>query len=448
MVGSFRMTDARFDVSARLEALRHRGPDGSGVKRHGGAVHGHVRLALLDLTDGSAQPYRCRSGVLSFVGEIWNWRELADMFGIKRARSDTQVLAALLAKMGTARLLPVLDGMFAFAWTDTKTGEAVLVRDRFGKIPLYVHRDGERFAWASERKALVGLPCDPLPPGCVLDLTTGDVIPWYVLPRHIEPLLPNVVANLIERGVEHRLVADAPLCCLVSGGVDSSLILALAKRFKPDVVAYTAVLDHTSRDLAAARRVCAELDVPLIEVRVHDPTATDLADAVRAIELPSKAQVEIAALCIPLARAIASDGFKACLSGEAADELFGGYGNMCIAGARADDALWRIIKEKQLAKMARGNFMRCNKAFMAAGVECRLPFMERELVERAVNATKESSPPGKRLLKHAARPVLPEWCVKRPKDTFQGASGMADAAARVVAHPGRFYSAEFATAFR
>jgi asparagine synthase (glutamine-hydrolysing) len=353
-----------------------------------------------------------------------------------------------LSRFGATRTLALIDGMFAFAWTDAKTGEAVLARDRFGKIPLYVHRDGDRFAWASERKAMAGLPCDPLPPGCLLDLMTGEMVPWYALPDRLEALTPAEVGPLIARGVERRLVADAPLCCLVSGGVDSSLILALAKRAKPDVVAYTAVLDPLSRDLAAARRLCAELAVPLTEVPVREPTAADLAAAVKAIELPSKAQVEIAALCIPLARAIASDGFKACLSGEAADELFGGYGNMCIAGARADSREWRAIKLAQLEKMARGNFMRCNKAFMAAGVECRLPFMERELVERAINATRESSPPGKRTLKHAARELLPEWCVKRPKDTFQGASGMAAAAARAVAHPGRFYSAEFATTFR
>jgi len=243
------------------------------------------------------------------------------------------------------------------------------------------------------------------------------------------------------------MVADAPLCCLISGGLDSSLILSIAKAMRPDIVAYTAILDDASPDLKAARRLCDEFAVPLVEVRVAAPTPNDLAAAALAIEIPSKAQVEIAAMCIPLARAIAGDGFKACLSGEAADELFGGYGNMCIAGASADDAGWRAIRVAQLAKMARGNFVRCNKAFMAAGVECRLPFMERALVETVMAMDKAACPPGKKALKAASVGIVPKWIASRPKETFQGGAGMDDAAAAVIGDPARFYRAEVFTAY-
>jgi asparagine synthase (glutamine-hydrolysing) len=229
---------------------------------------------------------------------------------------------------------------------------------------------------------------------------------------------------------------------LVSGGLDSSLILTLAQRYKPDIVAYTAVLDPLSADLAAARRLCAELTIPLVEVKIAAPDARDFTEAARVIEIPSKAQIEIAALCIPLARAIASDGFKACLSGEAADELFGGYGSMCIKAASADDRGWRAIRVAQLEKMARGNFVRVNKAFMAAGVECRLPFMERRLVERVLAMSKADCPPNKKALKAAAAPVLPAWVIKRPKATFQGGAGTSKRAAEIIANPAMFYRAE------
>jgi asparagine synthase (glutamine-hydrolysing) len=445
MMGSF--AAPAFDVSTRLDLIRHRGPDGSGVAAIGPAVHGHVRLSLLDLSDASAQPFHHRDGILSFVGEIWNFREVrAELEALGetfRTTGDTEVLAAALSTWGEAAL-PRLEGMFSFAWSTPK--RHILARDRFGKVPLYVSRRGAGFAWSSERKGLgKEWPATALPPGCVLDLATGTVSAWYTLPRRIEDDRP--LAAVLEAGVTARLVADAPLCCLISGGLDSSLILSLARRHKPDVIAYTAVLDGASPDLRAARRLCAEQQVPLVEVPVIRPTPASLADAARVIEINSKAQIEIAALCIPLARAIASDGFKACLSGEAADELFGGYGSLCIKGSSADDTGWRALRVAQLVKMARGNFIRCNKAFMAAGVECRLPFMERALVERVLSMSKADCPPGKKALKAAARGIIPGWVISRTKDTFQGASGMADAAARAVARPAAYYRAEIMSAF-
>lgn len=431
-----------FDVSSRLGLLAHRGPDGSGVATSGPAVHGHVRLALRDLSDASAQPYRLGSGLLSFVGEIWNYQELrADLSALGRTfhtSGDTEVLAVALDEWGEAAL-PHLDGMFTFAWS--KGESHILARDRFGKVPLYVHRRGQGFAWASERKGL-GLdhPGAALPPGAILDLGTGHVRRWYVLPRHCNT--NRSVLGLLEDGVATRLVADAPLCCLISGGLDSSLILTIARRSRPDIVAYTAVHDGASADLRSARRLCAEAEVRLVEVPVPAPTPASLTAAVQAIEISSKAQVEIAALCIPLACAIASDGFKACLSGEAADELFGGYGSMCIKGSSADDAGWRAIRVQQLEKMARGNFVRTNKAFMAAGVECRLPFMHRPLVETVLAMGKAEAPPGKGALKRAASGVLPAWVINRPKDTFQGGAGLSAAAEAILADPAAYYRAE------
>jgi asparagine synthase (glutamine-hydrolysing) len=438
--GTF-LTPGQAAVERGLDLLAHRGPDGRGVARSGEAVHGHVRLALLDPTAASAQPFCYRGVTLSYNGELWNHRELkAELQALGhdfRTTGDTEVLAVALDQWGS-EALPRLDGMFAFACSGPH-GDW-LARDRYGKVPLYVLRRGGAFAWSSERKAIDrGGHAVPLPPGSWLDLRTGLVRRWYTLPASAPP--PDVPA-LLAQGVSKRLVADAPVCCLVSGGLDSALSLALARRFQPDVMAYTVVLDPASADLRSARRLCAELGVPLREVTVDPPDAAALAEAAWAIELASKAQVEIAALCLPLARRIAADGFKACLSGEAADELFGGYGNLCIQASRTDDAGWRALRVTQLEKMARGNFVRCNKAFLAAGVECRLPYMERGLVESVLCLGKAECPPGKGLLKRAAEGLLPAWVVRRPKATFQGSSGLAAAAARAVACPVRFYNAE------
>jgi Glutamine amidotransferase domain len=157
--GTF-LSDA--SVEQGLERLRHRGPDGAGILRAGDAVHGHVRLALLDLTSASAQPFRYRGGVLSFNGEVWNYRELRAELGalghVFQTTGDREVLAVALSEWDTDAL-PRLDGMFAFAWSDGRADW--LCRDRFGKIPLYVLRRGRSYLWSSERKALLygGRPC-------------------------------------------------------------------------------------------------------------------------------------------------------------------------------------------------------------------------------------------------------------------------------------------------
>ena len=450
LLGTFNLP--AIDVSTSLDKIRHRGPDGSGIASLGPATHGHVRLALLDLSDASAQPFRYRDSLLSFNGEIWNYKEvrhgLEQSHGITFTTSgDTEVLAAALYHYGIDAALAKIDGMFVFAYSCANTH--ILARDRFGEIPLYVHLDRKGFAWCSERKGLAPLPCAALPPAMLLDMATGKLKRYYDIEtaNPYDVASPYRVADLIETGVAKRLNADALLCCLVSGGLDSSVILSIAKTYRKDVIAYTAVLDDNSADLAASRRLCDKMEVPLNEVRIRPPTTDDLARAVFTIELPTKTQVEIAALCIPLAKAIAADGFKAALSGEAADELFGGYGNMCIKGASASDQSWRDIRLAQLDKMSHGNFIRCNKAFMAAGVELRLPYIERALVETVIHASKQQCPPGKGLLKQAARTIVPDWVIRRPKATFQREAGMAKLAAETIANPARFYRAEAAREF-
>ena len=243
---------------------------------------------------------------------------------------------------------------------------------------------------------------------------------------------PEIVLALLRQGVRERLVGDRSIAFMLSGGLDSSLILALACEAlgAGNITAYTAILDPDSRDLTAARWVAGEYGVDLVEVPVPPPSPEAIRSAVEVVVIPMKAQVEIALAHLPVMAQIAADGHAVCLSGEAADELFGGYGGMQIKASKTDDEEYRAIKRSAVEKMSRGNFPRVNKVGMRYGVECRLPFMQRDLVTLALDASKEASPPGKKLLKQAASGIVPDRIIRRQKETFQGGVGTAAAAAR------------------
>jgi asparagine synthase (glutamine-hydrolysing) len=435
------------DVNSLLDLIAHRGRDGRGVYFDNDIQFGHLRLAIQDVSDSAAQPMTVDGTTVIYNGEAWNTKELQAEFPDRewKSTSDTEPITALLAREGV-QALNKIDGMFAIAWNNNEG--TWIARDRYGKIPLYVGNTQDGLAFASEIKAFPkGMKVVAVKPGTAIHLQSRRVTNWVV---EVKPkdCAPEIVLDLLRDGVKQRLISDRPVCFLLSGGLDSSLVLALGRELYENPVAYTAVLDPASPDLIAARRIATHFDVPLIEVKVPDPTSASIREAVLAVENPMKAQVEIALAHIPLMKAIASDGYRVALSGEAADELFCGYGNMQIAASRAkSDSDYQDILKASVTKMSRGNFMRVNKVMMSAGVEGRLPFMEERLVATALASTKETNPPGKKVLKRAAEGVLPKWVISRPKQTFQGGTGITAAVAKISPSPIRYYNAEATSVF-
>lgn len=444
-------------VEAGMKALLHRGPDAFGCQDVGAVVLGHTRLSVLDLRSRSDQPMRRGRTTISFNGEIWNYMELRGelrALGRKFVTSgDTEVVAHAIDAWGEDAL-PKIQGMFAIAWTK---GDDVLhaARDRFGEVPLHYHF-ARPFMVASEVKALVAAGCRTdairwVAPGGIVTCGAGtgsfQTRRWYEPPADpVKVALPAAareIAHLVRGGAIERSVSDAPACTLLSGGIDSAAVALALKTTIPDLVAYTAVMDPRSPDLRAARLVAGAIGVELREVEVPVPTQADLASVIRAIEMPHKAQVEIGWACLVLARRMQSDGFKVTFSGEGSDELWASYG-FAYHGLKKFD--WHEYRRRLFLEQHRKNFSRCNKVFMAHGIECRLPFLSTSLVEYALSlpraAVQEKGRP-KSVLQRAFAKTLPGVVTKRQKLAFQDGLGLKKAIEATAGDPRALYMRAF-----
>lgn len=364
-------------IRRALAPIRHRGPDGDGVWTAPGVGLGHVRLAILDLSALAAQPMVSADGryVLAFNGEIYNFRQLREELVAHRvavrSTGDTEVLLAQFARFGVTATLPKLEGDWAIAVWDRQEELLTLARDVHGVKPLYYTRTssgGIRFG--SEHKALLGTGPEAAEPSvaAVNSALLGYSVTWgdrtlYQGVRAVRPgeqltfdrrrgtverrrfasVLDWVdddlyrelaaaptgevvrrVRQALDAGVRSRLVSDAPVACLASGGVDSSLIATLAAAARPDLPLYHAdVVSDSERP--AAEALARALDRPLRAVRVTDqdvlasiPTVTWYNDGPLIYHLnalPFFAVCELAA----------GDGIKVLLTGEGSDEYFIGY---------------------------------------------------------------------------------------------------------------------------
>jgi asparagine synthase (glutamine-hydrolysing) len=257
------------------------------------------------------------------------------------------------------------------------------------------------------------------------------------------------VRALVGEGVREREIADVPVCTLLSGGIDSAAVAHHLAASFPQLVAYIAVYDKQSRDLRCAREVAEMCGVELVEVPVEVPSADDLARVVGVIEMPHKAQIEIGWACLALARRMHADGFKVTFSGEGSDELWASYG---FAYHALKTQNWHTYRRDLFTGQHRKNFARCNKIFMAHSIECRLPYLNTNLVEYAIsldrNAVQDGKSKPKAVIQEAYAGLLPKSITARPKLAFQDGMGIKRQIAQVLPDPARFYRAEYRTAFR
>ena len=357
-----------------VQRLAHRGPDDQGVWTSHAIGLGHTRLSILDLSEHGHQPFVTddNSSVVSFNGEIYNYLDLRQQLeneGVSfKSTCDTEVLLYALRLWGPQKAVPKLDGMFAFAYFDLERQTLWLARDRSGIKPLYWIDKGNFTVFASEMKALFDHPdvvCRPdmhtltthilfarlvgewtpfedvksLLPGTMIRMTPDktETITYFDLLRDVnvdrilkskEQGFDDLLRSFEEHfqdSVKSHLVSDAPLAVMCSGGLDSSLMTAVAKELKPDLVAYVADIDGCKvPEAEKSQTVCDHVGVELRTVKVDQDAFFRLwPKAAYYNDQPSyfAQNIPVMAVC-QVAR---DDGFKVLLTGEGSDELYGGY---------------------------------------------------------------------------------------------------------------------------
>ena len=442
--------ELRAKALSMAKKIRHRGPDWSGIYCGGSAILAHERLSIVDPQSGGQPLYSPdRKQILAVNGEIYNHREIRAKYTDYpfSTGSDCETILALYQKHGI-HFLEELNGIFAFALYDEARDEFLIARDPIGVIPLYIGYDEDGTVYcASELKALEGF-CDryePFLPGHYYWSREGKMTRWYQrdwMDYEAVRNNPASVTNLreaLEAAVRRQLMSDVPYGVLLSGGLDSSVISAIAKKYAdrrietdgqqaawwPQLHSFAIGLKGAP-DLAKAREVAEFIGTVHHEINYTIQEGLDaVRDVIYYIETYDVTTVRASTPMYLLARVIKSMGIKMVLSGEGADEVFGGY----LYFHKAPNA--RAFHEETLRKLSKlylYDCLRANKSLAAWGVEGRVPFLDKEFLDVAMRLNPLSKMcPGNTIEKHIVREafadMLPASVAWRQKEQFSDGVG-------------------------
>ena len=433
------------------QKIRHRGPDWSGIYCGGHAILCHERLSIVDPQSGK-QPLYSPDGrqVLAVNGEIYNHQAIRQATAADyeyQTGSDCEVILALYRAHGI-HFLEQLSGIFAFALYDEERNEYLIARDPIGVIPLYIGHDADGKTYvASELKALEGF-CDeyePFLPGHYLYSREGVMRRWYTRDWMDYDAVKDNGADIdslrvgLQEAVKRQLMSDVPYGVLLSGGLDSSIISAIAQKFAarrvedggqtgawwPRLHSFAVGLKGAP-DLEKARLVAEHIGTVHHEINYTIQEGLDaLRDVIYFTETYDVTTVRASTPMYLLARVIKSMGIKMVLSGEGADEIFGGY----LYFHKAPSA--RAFHEETVRKLGKLHWydcLRANKSLSAWGVEGRVPFLDRDFLDIAMRLNpKAKMCPGqeieKKILRQAFADLLPEEIAWRQKEQFSDGVG-------------------------
>lgn len=431
--------------------IRHRGPDWNGVYSDDKAILAHERLSIVDPASGK-QPLLSPDGklILAANGEIYNHKELRKQLKGNydfQTQSDCEVILALYQEEGPA-FLDKLNGIFAFSLYDAAKDEYFVARDHMGIIPLYMGWDENgTFYVASELKALEGT-CTKIqlfPPGHYLHSSDGELKQWYKRDwMEYEAVKENEtniqkLKEALEAAVHRQLMSDVPYGVLLSGGLDSSITSAVAKKYAdkriesddqdaawwPRLHSFSVGLEG-SPDLAAAQKVADHIGTVHHEIKFTIQEGLDaIRDVIYNLETYDITTIRASTPMYLMARVIKSMGVKMVLSGEGADEVFGGY----LYFHKAPNAQeFHEETVRKLSKLHMYDCLRANKSLAAWGIEGRVPFLDKEFMDVAMSINPQDKMiNGERMekwvLRKAFESYLPESVAWRQKEQFSDGVG-------------------------
>lgn len=448
----------RPQILSMAKTIRHRGPDWSGVFTNDKAIMAHERLAIVDPISGK-QPLYSSDGnlVLAANGEIYNHTELRKQLNGYdfQTKSDCEVILPLYQEKGPD-FLDEMNGIFGFALYDIENDNYFIARDHMGVIPLYMGWDQNgTFYVASELKALEGTctKIELFPPGHYLDSREGEIKRWYKRDwMEFETVKENETSiedlrNALDAAVKRQLMSDVPYGVLLSGGLDSSITSALAKKYAdkriesgdtegawyPRLHSFAVGLVG-SPDLAAAKLVANHLGTVHHEINFTIQEGLDaISDVIYHVETYDITTIRASTPMFLLARAIKAMGIKMVLSGEGADEIFGGYLYFHKAPSAKD---FHEENVRKLDKLHMYDCLRANKSLASWGIEGRVPFLDKEFMDVAMrlNPKDKMIIAGKRgshekqamekwVLREAFGDMLPEAVAWRQKEQFSDGVG-------------------------
>ncbi|GHC58200.1 asparagine synthase B [Ulvibacter litoralis] len=441
----------RPQVLEMSKSIRHRGPDWSGIFSNENAIMAHERLAIVDPTSGKQPLFsEDKNLILAANGEIYNHLQLRKQFEGTYAfqtKSDCEVILALYKEKGNA-FLDELNGIFGFAIYDVEKDSYLIARDHMGIIPLYMGWDQNgTFYVASELKALEGVctKIELFPPGHYLDSTEGELKRWYTRDwMEYDAVKENEtdikkLRKALEDAVHRQLMSDVPYGVLLSGGLDSSITSAIAKKYSdkriesedqdkawyPQLHSFAIGLEG-SPDLAAAEKVAKHLDTIHHEIKFTIQEGIDaIKDVIYHLETYDITTIRASTPMYLMARAIKAMGIKMVLSGEGADEIFGGYLYFHKAPTAKD---FHDENVRKLDKLHMYDCLRANKSLASWGIEGRVPFLDKEFMDVAMSINPQDKMiNGERMekwvLRKAFEDMLPESVAWRQKEQFSDGVG-------------------------
>ena len=444
-------SELRHKALRMSQKIRHRGPDWSGIYCGGSAILAHERLSIVDPESGGQPLYSPdRKQVLAVNGEIYNHQEIRRQFAGRydfQTGSDCEVILALYREKGI-NFLEDLNGIFAFALYDEERDEFLIARDPIGVIPLYIGYDSDGTVYvASELKALEG-QCEryePFLPGHYY-WSVSPGMKWYYRRDWMQydavkdnPSSVSAIHDALTAAVKRQLMSDVPYGVLLSGGLDSSVISAIAEKFSEHRIeddsktkAYWprlhsfAVGLKGAPDLAKAKMVADHIGTVHHEINYTIQEGLDaIRDVIYFIETYDVTTVRASTPMYLLARVIKSMGIKMVLSGEGADEIFGGY--LYFHKAPSAQAFHEETVRK-LGKLYLYDCLRANKSLSAWGVEGRVPFLDKDFLDVAMRTNPEAKMcPGqtmeKKIVREAFADMLPAEVAWRQKEQFSDGVG-------------------------